>query len=115
MPPHTCNQVERFNNLNQQLAEVKVDLDEHRHAQQLSDAERMEYREQRKEHDETIADQLASIKDSISELLELNKEVKDFKTAMRVGRNIGFGVATLITVMGVIFGGIYAVKEWIKR
>lgn len=97
------------------IEKIEETLENHIKIQLESDKERMQYRANRKEHDDLIADSLNTMAANISELLELNKEVKDFKTAMRVGRSIGFGLAALIGVMGIIIGGVLAVKEWIKK
>ena len=43
------------------------------------------------------------------------KEINDFKTFFRIGKSVGIGTAVFITTIGIILGGIYAIKEWIKK
>ena len=66
---HTCNQTERFNNLNQQIAGIKVDLDEHRTAQQAQDMERLAYRDERKKHDAKMLASLDALNKIVSDKL----------------------------------------------
>lgn len=112
---HECNQVDKFTKIELMVNEVKCDLDEHRGAQQRQDVEREKHRLAQKEHDAQLDLKLADISTQIKELLELNKEVKDFKTAWKVGKSLGLGLAVVIGTLGIIFGGVIAVKEWIKH
>jgi predicted sugar kinase len=97
------------------IEKISKELHSHIEEQKKADVERLEYREARKMKDEEISEKLHSITTQISELIELNKDVKDFKTAWRVGKKLGLGLAAFITVGGIIAGGIMAVKSWIKN
>lgn len=66
---HECNQVERFNNLNQQVAGLKVDLDEHRKAQQEQDIERLAYREERIKHDTKLLESFEALNKTVNDKL----------------------------------------------
>lgn len=112
---HDCNQGDKFNKIQQKIAEVKADLDEHRASQQLQDKEREIRLAERAAKDQELNDKLTEISKQITSLLELNTEYTDFKTAWKVGKNMGFTLAMFITTMGVIFGGLYAVKSWINK
>jgi hypothetical protein len=80
MPPHECNQGDKFNALHKQIAqvkldneskmaEIKADLDEHREAQQLQDIEREKRLIERQKHDK----ELQVFMTSANETLELVK------------------------------------------
>jgi hypothetical protein len=119
---HNCNQGAKFDELaknqdqiKKMVTAVKADLDEHREAQQQLEIDKEKRRAVQKSHEEELTRQLNSMSCDMKELLELNKEFKDFKTAWRVGKTIGFGVAAFIGIVGIITGGVIAVKEWIKR
>lgn len=43
------------------------------------------------------------------------KDIKDFATFFRVGKQVGLGTALIVTTFGIIAGAIYALKEWIKK
>lgn len=102
-----CQQTKTIN-------EIERKLEDHIEKQIESDKERMQYREERRIHDDYLSGQIESINSNLADLLELNKDVRDFKTAWRVGKGIGFGTATLIATAGVILGGIYAIREWFQ-
>ena len=83
------------------IESVKIDLDEHREAQRA--------------HEAVLNNTLADISGQMQQLLDLNSEVNDFRTAWKVGKRIGFGLAAFITLVSIISGGIWGLKEWIKK
>lgn len=111
---HDCNQSQKFNQIEVMVKEVKIDLDEHRKAQQIQDKEREVRLEERKVKDQELTNHLNEISGQIQELLILNGEVNDFKTAWKVGKNLGLGLAAFITFLGIVFGGALALKGWLK-
>jgi len=94
---------------------VRTEFNDHRIAQQLQEEERLAYRETRKIHDHEMAEKLAKISVQMASLIDLNTDVTDFKTAWRVGKKLGIGLAVFITTVSIISGGIWAVKEWIRK
>ena len=115
MTEHTCSQGNEFTKIQKKIDEVKKDLDEHRHAEQKKEAEHQVRLKERKKRDDDISAQLNDITSQLSSLIELNKEYTDFKTAFRVGKNLGIGFALFIATVGAIYGGIFAFKEWLKH
>jgi hypothetical protein len=119
---HFCDKGEELEVIKQQIIIVKKDLDDHIEAQQSIDSKRQENRDRQRISDETMEKNLVTISRQMGEygkqlqvLLDLNTEVSDLKTAWKVGKRMGLGLAVIIATMSVIFGGIYTIKEWIKK
>ena len=108
MTEHICGQAKKFEKLQHSIDVIQAD-------REFQDKERAIRLAAREKTDNEINGKLVAISAQIQELLELNKEVKDFKTAWRVGKNIGFGLGAFIALMGVIFGGVLAIKNWINN
>ena len=83
------------------VAAVEKNVQEHRQAQRLMAEE--------------TSLKLDNLSVQMTDLIILNNEVKDIKTAWKVGKNIGLGLAAFITVLSIISGGLWAFKEWIKK
>ena len=90
------------------IALVKSDLEKHR-----TDADAID--QKRDAADKKLNEKLDLISSQMGSLITLNQEVNDFKTAWRIGKKIGLGLAMFIGTMGVIFGGIYAVRDWLNK
>ena len=115
MPEHVCYQEGKFTEIADKIDKVGKDLHDHRIAQQKQTELHDERVALKSLKDDEFSNQLNIISNQIAELLILNTEIKDFKTAWRVGKNLGIGLAIFITTLSVIFGGTFAIKEWIKK
>jgi hypothetical protein len=119
---HFCDKGEELEAIKQQIIIVKKDLGDHIEAQQSIDSRRQENRDRQRISDETMEKNLVTISRQMGEygkqlqvLLDLNAEVTDFKTAWKVGKRMGLGLAVIIATVGIITGGVVAIKDWIKR
>lgn len=105
---HICNQADRFDKIQEMIEEIQTD-------RKLQDEERDKRLALRNETDKYLSDTLKELSSQMKDLIDLNNEVKDFKAAWRVGKSLGLGLTVIISGLGVIFGGIYALKAWIKN
>jgi hypothetical protein len=105
---HACNKEEV-------IEEIKITLGQLKDGQEKLEGIKKDRRETQRKHDLEVDQKLTDIKSQISALIELNSEVQNIKTAWKVGKSVGLGLASLIAVMGIIFGGIFAFKDWIKK
>ena len=105
---HPCTQAARFQLVEDKINELIAD-------KKKQDKERAERLAAKAIADKATDEKLDNIALQLSDLITLNNEIKDLKTTWKVAKNLGLGLAAVITVLGVIFGGIIAVKEWIKH
>lgn len=59
--------------------------------------------------------ELKTIRELLEEMRPTYKELDNWWTFFKKGKDVGLGMAMFITALGVIFGGIYAIKEWINK
>ena len=110
-----CTQQEEIKKTQDMVMEENADLDEHRTAQQEQDLAREEHRVIQREHDKDIDCKLKDLSSQMSELIVLNKEVNEIKTAWRVGKRMGLGLAITMVTAGTITGSLIAIKNWLKN
>lgn len=62
-----------------------------------------------------ITTELKEIKALLEEMKPTYHELNDWGTFWKKGKEAGLGIALFFVTAGAIFGGIYAIKEWIKK
>ncbi|MHC1728056.1 MAG: hypothetical protein AB9866_18980 [Syntrophobacteraceae bacterium] len=107
-----CTQKEQINTIVEQVADLQKNLDQHRKAQQEQDESSNLIRQ---EHDMAVNHKLDYLSSQMKDLIELNTDVSNIKVAWKVGKMAGASIVKFILAMTVIFGAIYAIKEWIKK
>jgi len=112
---HFCDKGEEIEEIKKRIIGVKKELDAHRAAQQKTELERAARRQKQIANDAEVNKMLSDISCQLKNLVELNIEYTEFKTAWKVGKKMGLGLAVMIATLGVITGGVIAIKEWVKR
>ena len=111
-----CVQTSRIDTMSKQVAEVKLDLDQHRAAQQKNDAERMDYREKREAHDLAISNELETIKLALfgDERLEIpgdHKMIQEMHALLVQGSTLRKFFTWLFgSIMAIIIAVLYIMK-----
>lgn len=65
--------------------------------------------------DHGMVSDIKDIKKMLEDMKPTYNELNSWGTFFKKGKDLGIGLAMLITMSGVIFGGLYAIKEWIKK
>lgn len=59
--------------------------------------------------------EIKAIRALLEEMKPTYKELNDWGTFFQKGKKAGLTLAAFITVLGVIFGGVLALKDWLKH
>ena len=112
---HNCDKGAEFEDIKSRIKIVKADLDEHREAQQKQDHDRLIRRTAQEKHDRLVDEKLNTIIQQISVMSPTVEQLQEIERAGIIGKKIINFIVWFIFVIGVVFGGIFGLKEWIKR
>lgn len=59
--------------------------------------------------------EMKDLKVEIKAMAPTVQEVKDFQTFWKMGKKVGFGLASIITISGIIIGTLYTIKTWVNK
>ena len=71
--------------------------------------------EAQKTHEQKQSENMQTIIGKLDAVMPTVQEINDFRTFLRIGRRVGLGLVFVITVGGIISGGIFAIKQWMKN
>lgn len=70
----------------------------------------------------TLSDTIKNIEDILSDMRKDIKEMKpeyhavaDIRTFLRIGKSFGMWASFVIVTCSVVFGAVYAIREWMQK
>ena len=66
-------------------------------------------------NDEKIFEILSRMEEKFDVVMPTIKELNNIKSAWNIAGNFGAVVVKLVISLGIIIGGIYAIRDWMKK